>query len=171
MNSGVGVGCWYVIFAGHPDSPACWVCLNDFRYVRLALCPQSVSPKAFSDSVRKVWPDSRRAQLLPGNLSAPKSYPSWEHCYSLRAEGCQKDLEQSSEELIKRKQVTVSSNLLKKMVNSVVAGCQWFAVLGWKPILFNHSPAEQNKRCQENSFCGINQNGLKWNSFWAALWE
>lgn len=120
MNSRVGVGCWYVIFAGHPDSPACWVCLNDFRYVWLALCPPSVSPKAFSDSVRKAWPDSRRAWLLPGNLSAPKSYPSWERCYCLWAEGCQEDPEQSSEELIKRKQVTVSSHLLKKMVNSLL---------------------------------------------------
>lgn len=118
MNGGVRVGCWYVIFAGHPDSPACWVCLNGFRYVRLALCSQSVSPKLFSDSVRKAWPDSRRAWLLPGNLSVPKSCPSWERCYCLRAEGCQEDLEQSSEELIKRKQVAVSSHSLKKMVNS-----------------------------------------------------
>lgn len=36
------------------------------------------------------------------------------------AEGSQEDLEQSSEELIKRKQVTVSSHLLKKMGNSLL---------------------------------------------------
>lgn len=116
------MGCWYVIFASQPDSPACWVCLKGCGYVQLALCPQSVSPKAFSDSVRKAWPDSCRAWLLAGNLSPPKSYPSWEHCYCLGAEGCQEGLEQSGEELIKRKQVTVSSHLLKKVVDSLL---QW----------------------------------------------
>lgn len=62
--------------------------------------------------------------LLPGNSSAPKAYPSWEHRYCLRAEGCQEGLEQSSEELIKRKQVAVSSHLLKKVIDSLL---QWAA--------------------------------------------
>lgn len=114
------VGCWYVIFACQPGSSACWVCLKGCWCAQLALCPQSAPPKAFSDSVRKTWPDSRRAGLLPGNLSAPKSYSSWEPCYCLGAEGCQDGLEQSSEELIKRKQVTVSSHLLKKLVDSLL---------------------------------------------------
>jgi len=56
----------------------------------------------------------------PRKAECSKIYPSWEHCYCLGAEGCQEGLEQSTEELIKRKQVTVSSHLLKRMVNSLL---------------------------------------------------